>query len=138
VSDSFDLEPVAQTRPQGRPFATLDRDVIERAASIGCTMAEIAAVCRVSMATLYNHIELHPEIRDIIERGRAAGKATLRRLQWQRANNGSDTMLIWLGKQLLGQKDRQELSADPSSPPLAAIQINFVEATDGRRSEGRD
>jgi hypothetical protein len=42
---------------------------------------------------------------------RASGRATLRRLQWQRANGGSDTMLIWLGKQMLGQKDKVETEA---------------------------
>ena len=39
------------------------------------------------------------------------GRATLRRLQWQRANGGADTMLIWLGKQMLGQKDKVETEA---------------------------
>lgn len=28
-------------------------------------------------------------------------------MQWQRAKAGSDTMQIWLGKQLLGQRDKQ-------------------------------
>ena len=52
-----------------------------------------------------------PGVRRIIDEARASGRATLRRLQWQRANGGSDTMLIWLGKQMLGQKDKVETEA---------------------------
>jgi hypothetical protein len=50
-------------------------------------------------------MEQDKELNDAIEKGRGMGKVTLRRLQWDRAQAGSDTMLIWLGKQLLGQRD---------------------------------
>jgi hypothetical protein len=56
-------------------------------------------------------LERDPEFQRIIDEARASGRATLRRLQWQRANGGSDTMLIWLGKQMLGQKDKVETEA---------------------------
>ena len=52
-----------------------------------------------------------PEFQRIVDEARASGRATLRRLQWQRANGGADTMLIWLGKQMLGQKDKVETEA---------------------------
>ena len=42
----------------------------------------------------------------MLERGKAIGRAKLRRLQWQSAIAGSDTMLIWLGKNGLGQRDK--------------------------------
>ena len=57
------------------------------------------------------NLERDPEFQRIIDEARASGRATLRRLQWQRANGGSDTMLIWLGKQMLGQKDKVETEA---------------------------
>ena len=41
---------------------------------------------------------------------RAKGKSELHRMQQKRAKKGSDTMLIWLGKQHLEQSDRQELN----------------------------
>ena len=37
------------------------------------------------------------------------GKASLRRMQWKNAEEGNTSMLIWLGKQHLGQKDKQEM-----------------------------
>ena len=36
----------------------------------------------------------------------ANGKASLRRAQWKAALNGNTTMLVWLGKQELGQNDK--------------------------------
>ena len=51
-----------------------------------------------------------------IENGRANGRQTLRRLQWQAANEGNSTMLVWLGKQLLGQRDKTELTGADGGP----------------------
>jgi len=34
------------------------------------------------------------------------GKIKLRQLQWKTAESGNPTMLIWLGKQMLGQTDK--------------------------------
>lgn len=44
-------------------------------------------------------------MRDAWEHGRALGMLSLRRKQSEMAQEGNVTMLIWLGKQLLGQKD---------------------------------
>ena len=43
--------------------------------------------------------------RDIYEMGRANACASLRRRQFEKAMGGDTTMLIYLGKQLLGQRD---------------------------------
>lgn len=96
--------------PAGAPRKVIDIDVMKRAASIGCSKEETAALLGVSRATFYNHLNEDPGLADAFDEAASNGKATLRRLQWQRAMNGSDTMLIWLGKNLLGQTDRHELS----------------------------
>jgi hypothetical protein len=36
----------------------------------------------------------------------------IRRMQLKSANGGNVAMLIWLGKQYLGQKDKQEIASD--------------------------
>ena len=77
---------------------------VERAASIGCTVEEIAAILGIARSTLFERKADDPAIEDAIEKGRETGRATFRRLQWDRAQQGSDTMLIWLGKQMLGQR----------------------------------
>jgi hypothetical protein len=110
-----DINPVPRTmaRPPaetGRPRADMNLDTIERAASIGCTTNEIAALLDISPSTLFLRMNQDAEIHDAIERGRDKGRATLRRNQWQKAMAGSDTMLIWLGKQMLGQRDQTAIT----------------------------
>lgn len=90
------------TRGRGRPRIELDDlqlDTIENLAAIHCTNEEIASVVGVSVDTLTRNFAEH------IKTGKDKGKASLRRVQWQRAQGGNATMQIWLGKQLLGQKD---------------------------------
>jgi len=38
----------------------------------------------------------------------AMGKMSIRRLQFEKAKEGNTTMLIWLGKQYLGQTDKAD------------------------------
>ena len=40
-----------------------------------------------------------------MDRGFAAGKMRLRKAQYRKALEGNPVMLIWLGKNVLGQKD---------------------------------
>jgi hypothetical protein len=96
----------------------IDYAAVEGAASIGCTRDEIAAVIGVAPSTLYLRIDQDPQMREAIERGSNKGKATLRRMQWKGAQDGNATMLVWLGKQMLGQKDmlRQEHTGEDGAP----------------------
>lgn len=43
------------------------------------------------------------------------GKRSLRRMQWKSAKGGNATMQIWLGKQLLGQTDKQDITSGGES-----------------------
>jgi hypothetical protein len=93
----------------GRPPTPINLDVVRRAAGIGCTVDEIAAVLGVPRRTLYDRMDQDPEIQRALDEGRDYGRATLRRLQWKLANEGNPTTQIWLGKQLLGQRDKHEV-----------------------------
>ena len=95
---------VLPKNPEGRPPAVIDLLTVERAASIGCTVEDIAALLGLSRKTIYNHMEQDPELAEAMDRGRGLGRASLRRMQWEKAEIG-DTMLIWLGKVLCGQRD---------------------------------
>ena len=48
----------------------IDIEVVERAASIGCTPEEIATVCKVARSTFFDRMKTHPEVADAIDRGR--------------------------------------------------------------------
>jgi hypothetical protein len=87
-----------------RPRKKVDPEIVEKRAQIHCTMQEIASLCNCSVDLLERRFA------DVIERGRSVGKQSLRRLQWEACKKGNVTMLIWMGKQLLGQKDKIDFS----------------------------
>lgn len=88
----------------GRPKLEIDLRAVEKAASIGCTQEEIGFLVGCSDRTL----QKREDCREAIARGSASMKTSLRRLQWKKASEGNVAMLIWLGKQILGQKERVE------------------------------
>jgi len=100
----------------GQPKKLLDTEQLHQLASIHCTMAEIAAVMKCSVDHLYK-----PEYFEIIENGRESGRCSLRRLQWASAQKGNTGMLIWLGKQLLGQKDQNQLTVADERAELSKL-----------------
>jgi hypothetical protein len=51
--------------------------------------------------------------------------ASLRRKQFEAAMNGNTTILIWLGKQYLGQRDKREMSGPDGVP--SSISVRFVD-----------
>ena len=79
----------------------IDHDLVFKLASIHCSYEEIADVAGTSVPTLKKRFS------KIIDKGRAEGKKSLRRAQCEAAVEKKDVrMLIWLGKQLLGQTDQ--------------------------------
>ena len=80
----------------------IDKEAVYRLACIQCTHDEIAHVVDCSITHLRKHFG------KIIEKGKDAGKKSLRRAQWDKAINGDPRMQIFLGKQYLGQKDIPE------------------------------
>ncbi len=88
----------------GRPRAKFDKERVAYLASIGCSVEEIAHAEGIGKRTLERHAL--PEI----NQGRAEMKVRLRMWQLQQAKAGNPTMLIWLGKNTLGQTDKVETS----------------------------
>jgi hypothetical protein len=82
------------------PRRELDRGQIVTFARAGCTNIEIAERFGVSEDTLTRHYSEELRI------GRADGRVSLRVMQQFLAEAGNVAMLIWLGKQYLGQADR--------------------------------
>lgn len=107
----------AAKKKVGRPRVQLDEAKIRTLARIGCTMGEIAAVMECSISTLERHFD------GVIKEGKEHLKGSLRRWQYTSAKNGNVTMQIWLGKQLLGQKDRKAEDLLVSSPPDEPLRV---------------
>ena len=76
------------------------RDLTEK----GLTVEEIASFVECAESTIYRNFAR------ALKEGRILRDSGLRKKQVELALGGNATMLIWLGKQLLGQTDKQELS----------------------------
>lgn len=85
-----------------RPKKELDGEQIRELAGFGLTAAEIAAFLRCSQDTIERRFA------DVIKAGRDNLSASLKRRQVMLALDGNVAMLIWLGKQYLGQREKVE------------------------------
>jgi hypothetical protein len=100
----------------GRPKLDIDAEQVKRLARLHCTMQEMADFFGCHRDTLHNNFSAE------IDKGRSEGNISLRRKQWQVAvENGNPVMLIWLGKQMLGQ--RNEIIESDSNTPLPIYDI---------------
>ncbi len=89
----------------GRPRLPIDGETVRKFARIGCTQEEIAGRLGCARSVISERF------RQEFELGRAQSKTSLRSYQWKRARNGSDPMLIHLGKVYLDQKDRLDVTS---------------------------
>jgi hypothetical protein len=95
--------------PRHKAEETIDLQVLEKLGNIHCTQPEAAAVLGIGLSTLEAVLQRSPEARDAWERGLLMGNASLRRKQFELALDGDRTMLVWCGKNTLGQTDKQTI-----------------------------
>lgn len=107
--------------PAGRPKKQIDYDMVEKLANIQCTQEEIASVLDISTRTLLRD----EHFKEVFEKGRENGKASLRRIQWKHAEK-SASMAMFLGKQYLGQRDNLEVTNDYEINKVAEL-LNKIE-----------
>lgn len=114
----------------GRPRLEVDLDLASRLASIMCTGQEIADVLQVSYDTVERRVRetFEMSFADWLKRHQAVGKSSLRRMQWKTAENGNVTMQIWLGKQYLGQVEKQEISVNGDMSAEISEKISQIKA----------
>lgn len=90
----------APKKKKGRVrVADINREEIWKLARIGCTLREMSFMTGLSEESIRKNFAVE------IEHGQGASKRALRKKQFDKAMEGSDRMLVWLGKQYLGQKD---------------------------------
>jgi len=100
-------------------------ETVDDLCEIQCTGKEIAAVLRVGYNTLERACKAEHKqgLGEYIDQKSEGGKASLRRMQWKAAQKGNPTMLIWLGKQILDQKDKSEVTGKDGAPAFGQITI---------------
>ena len=94
----------------GRPTAAIDYALLDKLCSIHCTGLEIAGILEMDYDTLNKGLKREQGMgfTDYFSMKSASGKAAIRRKQIERALEGNVPMLIWVGKQILGQAEKSE------------------------------
>ena len=113
----------------GRPSIDLDLEEFEKLSALSCTQAEIAGWFNIHPSTLEKKLASRKKLetkhgpmtlRQLYDIGQAKGRVSVRRKQMQLLDQGNATMAVWLGKQLLGQRDQIGLGS-PTGGPLELI-----------------
>jgi hypothetical protein len=97
----------------------IDSKLVEGMASVGATNVEIAAFVGCSEATIRQRFEKE------LAKARSGLKVKLRKKQMEVALAGNVSMLIWLGKQLLGQKEKSDVTSD-DQPMASSVKVHLV------------
>jgi hypothetical protein len=84
--------------------AEIDLVELEKLCQLQCTDEEIASWFGVTTRTIERR-RLEPEFAEVMARGKAKGRISIRRMQMKLLEDGNATMGVWLGKQILGQRD---------------------------------
>lgn len=111
--------------PAGRPKKPIDWSLVDKLCSIHCTGEEIASIVGVHYDTLNNRCneDLGCNFSEYYKKTSANGKMSLRRKQYEVAMSGNTSMLIWLGKNILGQRDHVE-NEIKDLPPIKIVRAD--------------
>lgn len=122
-------------RKAGRPKAKIDWEKVSYYLKYQCSAVGIASIMGISVDTLYLRCKQDNKI-DFTEFSRQKkdeGKELLRANQFKLAMQGNVPMNIWLGKQYLEQKDKQETDHKNSDGSLK--QTNIIVTTNEAKEE---
>jgi hypothetical protein len=106
----------------GPKLTVIDWEQVKELCKIQCTQEEIARVIGCDLDTIGNRCktDLNIQFSEFFQQNKENGRSSLRRRQWLLSET-APAMAIWLGKQWLGQKDKQE----DDEPENQNVTINF-------------
>ena len=109
---------------RGENKTVIDPEEIYKLAKLWCSWEEMSDFFAVPANTLkYN-------FSDMVAKGRSETKQALRRSQIKLALNGNATMLIWLGKNILGQQESPQGASKGVLPFSDDEDIKVIEELD--------
>lgn len=121
----------------GRPKIDIDAQQFESLCVMQCTLDEIAGFFRCSEDTIERWCkrEYKMNFAEVFKQKRAGGRISLRRFQFRLAET-NPTMAIWLGKQWLGQSDKQEIAVSRNDDEtIRAMSDFFAEKKEAKAHE---
>ena len=98
---------VERVKPGPKP-KEIDHDKIADWAETGFRWGDIATELEISYRTLQRYRAVNPRLDQAYQKGLARMRRSLRAKQYEIAMAGDRTMLIWLGKNELGQTDKKD------------------------------
>ena len=101
-----------ELKPIDTAPATVDPAMVQAWAQADCSASEMAGMLGVSADWFDDYRRDHPEIDKAMLIGRASTRYALRNAQMREALAGNVQMLIWLGKQMLGQSDKVQMKSE--------------------------
>lgn len=96
----------------GRPQHHIDWNEVDQYLLAGSPGTAIAAIFGFSVSTLYERClrEKGVNFQEYSRQKKSKGDELIRMKQFQEAMNGDKTLLIWLGKNRLSQKEKHDLA----------------------------
>ena len=110
----------------GRPPKVIDQKQFEKLCAIQCTLEEMVCVLDANTDTIEKWCKntYGMSFSEVFKIKRGMGKVSLRRSQFQLAEK-NPTMAIWLGKQYLGQTDKQEVALSATDDSIKEMEAYF-------------
>lgn len=104
-------------RPRSRPVKPIDWALVDELLLAGCNGAEIAPHFDMHPTTFYDRVLLEKGMifTDYSTEKRFKGDSLLRHVQYKKAVKGDNTLLIWLGKNRLNQRESSEVNVSPET-----------------------
>lgn len=102
---------------EGKPSIVIPYEQVRKLARLQCTQQEIADYLDISVDTL----QRDERFMELYRRGMNHGRMSVRRAQYRAMLQGNQTMLVWLGKQYLGQRDHHEFTGAGGTPLIPEI-----------------
>jgi hypothetical protein len=122
-------------RPEGRPPVPIDWEEFDKLCGLHCTLTEIASWFGCSVDTIENRVKQEKGLgfSEYWAEKAEKGKIAIRRAQMQQALKGDRVLLIWLGKQLLGQRDQldHQITGSVGGP----VRVDLSKLTDEELEE---
>lgn len=110
----MDTQTIEPKRSVGRPKANINWDDVAAMLEADCSAVSIADVLGIDEDTLRKRCpqDNNCSFSEFSRRNKAKGEKQLRAKQYEVALSGDKVMLVWLGKNRLGQSDKKEVTTN--------------------------
>ncbi len=124
-----------------RPTKPINWDLVDELLLAGCDGAEIAPHFDMHPHTFYDRVQLEKGMlfTDYRLEKKSKGESILRHAQYKKAigatDKGDNTLLIWLGKVRLDQRETQEISVAPETTKNFITMMKQLDDLQGKKNE---